>query len=72
MNYSQEINKQYGQTDLSSITFNALEEAGKNLDALTLKDLAPFDQLHAGGAEVTRKIALSTTTGISSVLWQCA
>jgi ubiquinone/menaquinone biosynthesis C-methylase UbiE len=55
--YSTAINKQYGQADLSTKILNILEGAGKNLDALTLDDLALFDQLHAGGRDATRALA---------------
>ena len=56
-NYATAINNQYGQADLSTKILNTLQRAGKDLDALTLNDLTPFDQLHAGGREATRTLA---------------
>ncbi len=55
--YDAKINNQYGQTDLSARILSRLQRAGKNLDALTLDDLASFDQLHAGGRAATRALA---------------
>ena len=55
--YDAEINNQYGQIDLSKKILSRLQGAGKNLDALTLDDLASFDQLHAGGRAATRALA---------------
>jgi ubiquinone/menaquinone biosynthesis C-methylase UbiE len=51
------INQHYGQADLSTKLLTALREAGKDLDALTRDDLAPFDELHDGGRETTRELA---------------
>jgi len=56
-NHSIAINKQYGQANLSSKIGNALVAVGKNLDVLTLDDLASFDQLHFGGRDATRAMA---------------
>lgn len=55
--YSTAINNQYGQPALSTRILEKLQGAGKDLDSLTLDDLAPFDQLHAGGREATRALA---------------
>lgn len=55
--YSTAINKQYGQADLSAKILDTLDGVGKDLNALTLDDLALFDQLHAGGREATRALA---------------
>lgn len=55
--YSTSINSQYGQANLSTRIGNALAGVGKNLDALTLDDLALFDELHAGGRDATRGLA---------------
>lgn len=55
--YSAAINNQYGQADLGAQILNALQSAGKDTDALTLDDLARFDQLHAGGRHATRALA---------------
>ena len=55
--YATAINNQYGQAGLSRKILNRLQDAGKDLEALTLDDLAQFDQLHAGGREATRALA---------------
>jgi ubiquinone/menaquinone biosynthesis C-methylase UbiE len=55
--YATSINSQYGQSNLIEKITKALERAGKNLDHLNLDDLAPFDELHAGGRDATRALA---------------
>jgi len=44
------IKAHYHSDNLLKKIKNALEKAGKDLDRLELKDLAPVDQLHTGGA----------------------
>ncbi|MEO8392822.1 MAG: class I SAM-dependent methyltransferase [Chloroflexota bacterium] len=55
--YDQSINQQYSQTDLSGRILAALQNAGKDLNALTRDDLSGFDQFHIGGAAETRNLA---------------
>ncbi|MCH7587893.1 MAG: class I SAM-dependent methyltransferase [Chloroflexi bacterium] len=55
--YVNAINSQYGSKDLSEKILAALTAAGRNLDDLTLDDLASFDELHSGGRESTRALA---------------
>lgn len=55
-----EINQHYGSDDLCSKIFNALTQAGKDLDKLQLKDLAVIDQLHTGGHMATLELARTT------------
>ena len=43
----------YNTRNLLTRIYDALEKAKNNLDRLTLKDLAPIDQLHTGGAKAT-------------------
>ncbi|MFH2092489.1 MAG: class I SAM-dependent methyltransferase [Pseudomonadota bacterium] len=43
----------YNTINLKEKIFSALEKAGKNLDCLSLKDLALIDQLHTGGTQAT-------------------
>jgi len=42
---------------LSEAVRDALIESGKDLKALTLDDLAPFDQFHGGGIHFTKRLA---------------
>lgn len=55
--YATSINSQYGQSNLIERITKALGRAGKNLDHLSLDDLAPFDELHSGGKNATRALA---------------
>lgn len=47
----------YSPDDLDARIETALHAAGKDLDALTPDDLAPFDQLHTGGKAATLALA---------------
>ena len=49
--------RQYGQPDLGNALLAALREAGKDIEALTPDDLAPFEELHIRGREATRELA---------------
>lgn len=42
---------------LSEAIFEALRATGKDMTALTIDDLAPFDQFHGGGLGTTRALA---------------
>jgi ubiquinone/menaquinone biosynthesis C-methylase UbiE len=55
--YARSINKHYGQSEFSAKILTALQEAGKNIDALTREDLSSFDEYHGGGLEATRELA---------------
>ena len=44
-----EVSGHYAQPDLATSIMDALRQAGKNLDALTIDDLAPVDQFHIRG-----------------------
>jgi len=55
--YASLINSQYGQLNLFDRIYKALEEVGKDLENLSLDDLAEFDQLHGGQREGTRALA---------------
>ena len=55
--YEASINRQYGQSDLGAKLLAALQEAGKDIDALTPEDLAPFEEIHIRGREATRDLA---------------
>ena len=58
------ISAHYAQTDLAASILNALRHAGKNLDALTIDDLAPVDQFHVRGKQST--LELAQRAGISA------
>ena len=47
------INDYWGCDGLGQAILDALAASGKNLDALTIDDLAPMDQFHGGGKEGT-------------------
>lgn len=55
--YESSINRQYGQPDLGTELLAALQGAGKDIDALTPDDLAPFEEIHIRGREATRDLA---------------
>lgn len=55
--YEASINRQYGQPDLGTKLLTALQAAGKDIDALTRDDLAPFEENHMRGREATRDLA---------------
>ena len=52
-----DINQHYGSDNLGSRIFAALEQSGKDLENLTLKDLSVIDQLHTGGHVATLELA---------------
>ncbi len=51
------VNKHYGRSGLGEKVLAALRSAGADIDALTLDDLAPVDELHMGGREATLELA---------------
>jgi len=55
--YDQSINQHYGQTDLSGKILEALQNAGKDIHALTRRDISSFDEFHIGGIAETRNLA---------------
>ena len=52
-----EVSGHYAQPDLATSIMDALRQAGKNLDALTIDDLAPVDQFHVRGKQSTIELA---------------
>src|SRR3954463_8268659 len=61
------VTEHYGRPDLGRIILDALQAAGKNVDALTPADLAPVDEFHIRGKEATRELArLATATARAS------
>lgn len=51
------IQTHYASTDVGSAILAALEKAGKDLDRLTLQDLAPVDEFHIRGRAATLELA---------------
>jgi SAM-dependent methyltransferase len=51
------INDYWGRNGLGQAILEALVASGKNLEALTVDDLAPLDQFHGGGKEATGRLA---------------
>ena len=51
------INDYWGRDDLERAILEALAAAGRNVDALTIDDLAPADQFHSGGKDATVRLA---------------
>ena len=54
---AESINSYYGQPDLSATILAALQRAGKDLNALTRDDLAPFEEFHVRGRAATMELA---------------
>jgi ubiquinone/menaquinone biosynthesis C-methylase UbiE len=50
-------NAYWGRDGLERKILDALAAAGKNIDALTIDDLAPADQFHGGGKPATERLA---------------
>lgn len=55
-NSRDQISKHYGKPGLPERILSALKQAGKNLSALTVEDLAPLDQFHTRGLAATREL----------------
>ena len=51
--YAESINRYYGQPNLSANILAALQRAGKDINALTRNDLAPFEEFHLRGRAAT-------------------
>ena len=54
---AQATNAYWGRSDLERAIDAALAGAGRNLDALTIDNLAPADQFHGGGKASTDRLA---------------
>ena len=62
--YRQAVNKQYGRDDLSGRILKALGDSGKDIDNLTPKDIATFEEFHTGGKKETMN--LTTLAAVDS------
>jgi len=51
------IRRYWSREGLGPAILEALVASGKNLEALTITDLAPLDQFHGGGQGATRRLA---------------
>ena len=56
-NEMQAANQYWGREGLGEAILDALAASGKNLDALTVEDLAPADHFHTGGKTATVRLA---------------
>lgn len=54
---SKAIKTHYARPDMGSAILAALENAGKDIDRLTLEDLAPIDEFHIRGRAATLELA---------------
>lgn len=57
MEIEQVVARHYAHGSLEQTILDALAAAGKDLDRLTLKDLAPVDEFHVGGRPATVEFA---------------
>ena len=57
------LNDHYGVADLGDGILDALDAAGKDVDALTREDIASFDEFHIRGLEATRELAELAAVG---------
>ncbi len=57
LGYAQTIDDYWGREGLGQVILETLAASGNNLDALTIDDLAPLDQFHAGGKELSVRLA---------------
>ncbi|WP_256393746.1 class I SAM-dependent methyltransferase [Natronoarchaeum rubrum] len=55
--YETALNEHYGVSGLGNELLDALEAAGKDVDALTRDDIASVDEFHIRGLEATREVA---------------
>lgn len=51
------VERHYTRPNLENIILTALRNAGKNVDQLTVDDLAPIDEFHTRGREATANLA---------------
>jgi ubiquinone/menaquinone biosynthesis C-methylase UbiE len=51
------VERHYTRRDLENTILTALRNAGKNIDQLTVDDLAPIDEFHTRGREATANLA---------------
>ncbi len=57
MAIEQRVAEHYTRSDLASTILGALRAAGKDVDRLSLEDLAPVDEFHVRGRPATVELA---------------
>jgi SAM-dependent methyltransferase len=57
VNDERAVNEHWGREGLERAILDALAAAGKDVDTLTIDDLAPADQFHGGGKAATERLA---------------
>lgn len=57
MSLERRVADHYTRGDLGSVILDALKDEGKDIDNLTLEDLAPIDEFHIRGREATLELA---------------
>ncbi len=57
------IQTHYGRSDLAAVILAALEQAGANLQQLSLEQLAPIDEFHIRGRAATLELAQAAGLG---------
>src|SRR3989442_586257 len=62
-------NAYWGRSGLERAILEALAAAGRNVDALTIDDLAPADHFHSGGMNATQRLALDVGADAFDVVW---
>ena len=61
-----DVERHYTRGNLAEVLFDALTEAGKDLDNLKFDDLAPFDEFHLRGREATLELSEALSPGRES------
>ncbi len=56
MQLENQVAEHYTRGDLGAVILDALEQAGKDIDNLSLEDLAPIDEFHIRGREATMEL----------------
>ena len=51
-----QVAEHYTRGDLGAVILDALEQAGKDIDNLSLEDLAPIDEFHIRGRKATMEL----------------
>jgi SAM-dependent methyltransferase len=57
MSIERRVAEHYARSDLASAVLGALQAAGKDVDRLSLEDLAPVDEFHVRGRPATLELA---------------
>jgi ubiquinone/menaquinone biosynthesis C-methylase UbiE len=63
MSIDRRVAEHYARRDLGSVILAALQAAGKDVDLLTLEDLAPVDEFHVRGRQATEELTRALKLG---------